>query len=182
MKYFYDHYFKPQDVTPMNLVFTKEHLVLSGLVITIILMVVYAQRKKGDVLFSQKVLRILGTLMLALELFRITWRVFYYGFNSTTLRFDWCNQVCMILPLIAIFRTEKYKEAKKQEKTLVRKQGLLSAFFVPCIKRKSIVQLYLPAYQGQRESRLLDAVGNGFPAVRRGESVQQQHDGKENKG
>ncbi len=107
MKYFYDHYFKPQDVTPMNLVFTKEHLVLSGLVITIILMVVYAQRKKGDVLFSQKVLRILGTLMLALELFRITWRVFYYGFNSTTLRFDWCNQVCMILPLIAIFRTEK---------------------------------------------------------------------------
>lgn len=107
MKHFYDHYFKPQDVTPMNLVFTKEHLVLSGLVITIILMVLYSQRKKGDVRYSQKVLRVLGALMFSLELFRIAWRVFYYGLNTTIIRFDWCNQVCMVLPFIAMFRTEK---------------------------------------------------------------------------
>lgn len=65
------------------------------------------QKKHHDVAFSQKWLRGLGILMAVLEAFRISWRTYYYGPGIENLRFDWCNQVCMVLPWIAIFRWEK---------------------------------------------------------------------------
>lgn len=107
MQYFYDHYFKPQNVVPMNRVFSKEHIIISSLIVITIVWIMQLQRKKQNREFSRKLLTGLGILMLSLEIFRISWRTYYFGFDLRNLRFDWCNQICMFLPFVAIFQIER---------------------------------------------------------------------------
>ncbi|WP_243129333.1 YwaF family protein [Eubacterium maltosivorans] len=107
MDYFYEHYFAPQNVEPHNRIFSPEHLILSSLLMIFIVVVMVIQTKKHDRGFSQKLIRVLAAVMLALEIFRISWRTYYFGFDLRNIRFDWCNQVCIALPLIVLFKWEK---------------------------------------------------------------------------
>ena len=107
INYFYNHYFKPQDVIRQNRVFSQAHIVLATLIVCAIVTIMAVQKRKQNPYFSQKILIVLGVLMLLLELFRIVWRTHYYGMHWTNFRFDWCNQICMVLPFIAMFRIEK---------------------------------------------------------------------------
>ena len=107
MDYFYEHYFAPQNVEPHNRIFSPEHLILSSLLMIFIVTVMVIQTKKHDRRFSQKLIRVLAAVMLALEIFRISWRTCYFGFDLRNIRFDWCNQVCIALPLIVLFKREK---------------------------------------------------------------------------
>lgn len=107
LSYFYTHYFAPQHVVRRNRVFSKEHIILTTIIVIAIWNIMRVQRKRHDVAFSQKWLRGLGIVMAALEAFRIGWRTYYYGPSIANLRFDWCNQICLVMPWIAIFRVEK---------------------------------------------------------------------------
>jgi uncharacterized membrane protein YwaF len=106
-KYFYNHYFKPQHVKPRNMVFSREHIILSSLIVGFIVILMFILKKEKDISFNKKVLRTLGIVLLFFEIFRISWKTYYYGWHLSNLGFDWCNQVCMILPFIAIIQNEK---------------------------------------------------------------------------
>jgi hypothetical protein len=107
INHFYNQYFKPQDVIRQNRVFSQAHIVLTTLIVCGIVTIMAIQKRKQNPYFSQRILKVLGVLMLLLELFRMAWRAYYYGMHWTILRFDWCNQICMVLPFIAMFRLEK---------------------------------------------------------------------------
>lgn len=107
MDYFYEHYFKPQNVIPQNRIFSKEHIIISTIIFALIYLIMRWQKRQNDQVASQKLLTFLGCLMLSLEIFRVCWRTYYFGFSLSNFRFDWCNQICMVLPYIAIFRIEK---------------------------------------------------------------------------
>lgn len=107
MNYFYEHFFKPQQVIPQNRVFSPEHIIITSILVCLIIGSMMIQKQKRSKKFSQQVMMILGLIMLFLEIFRIAWKAYYYGFSIRTFRFDWCNQVCMVLPFVAIFKIEK---------------------------------------------------------------------------
>lgn len=107
LTYFYKHYFAPQHVVRQNRVFSKEHIILTTLIVIAIWRIIRLQKRRHDVAYSQKWLRGLGILMASLEAFRIAWRTAYYGPDIANLRFDWCNQICLVMPWIAISRWEK---------------------------------------------------------------------------
>ncbi|MCH4072834.1 YwaF family protein [Pseudoramibacter sp.] len=106
-KYFYNHYFKPQHVKPKNMVFSKEHIILSSIIVGFIVILIIILKNKKDLKFNKKILRVLGIVLLSLEIFRISWKTYFFGWHLTNLGFDWCNQICMILPFIAIIQNEK---------------------------------------------------------------------------
>lgn len=107
MDNFLSHYFYPVDVTPQNRVFSPEHIIISALIIGGILALISLLRERQDRHLARRILVLLGVTMLCLEIFRIGWHSYFYGFSLETIRFDWCNQICMVLPWIAIFRWEK---------------------------------------------------------------------------
>ncbi|WSI03182.1 hypothetical protein U8307_09015 [Sedimentibacter sp. MB31-C6] len=45
--------------------------------------------------------------MIVLEIFRIGWLTFYNGFSLKNIRFDWCNQISLTLPFIALSGKKK---------------------------------------------------------------------------
>ncbi|MEG0496000.1 MAG: YwaF family protein [Eubacterium sp.] len=107
MSYFYEHYFAPQNVPPQNRLFTPEHIILSTMILFFIALTLIIQTKKKNRRFSTRLLTILATIMITFEIFRIGWRTFYFGFDLRNIRFDWCNQICIALPLIVLFKWEK---------------------------------------------------------------------------
>lgn len=107
MQYFYDHYFAPQDVEPQNRIFSPEHLVISALIFIFIIVTIIVQKRKQNQSFSRKLIMVLAAVMLGLEIFRIGWETYYNGFDLRNIRFDWCNQVCIALPLIVLFKWER---------------------------------------------------------------------------
>ncbi|MEG0379289.1 MAG: YwaF family protein, partial [Eubacterium sp.] len=107
MQYFYDHYFAPQNVEPHNRIFSPEHLILSTLIFIFIIAIIVIQTKKQNQAFSKKLITVLAVIMLCLEIFRIGWQTYYHGFDLRNIRFDWCNQVCIALPLIVLFKWER---------------------------------------------------------------------------
>lgn len=63
--------------------------------------------KRCDINYSKKILKHLAVVMLTLEVFRISWLTFYYGFSLKNIRFDWCNQISLILPFIVLAEKER---------------------------------------------------------------------------
>jgi uncharacterized membrane protein YwaF len=107
MEQFLQRYFYPQNVTPQNRIFSPEHLILTGLVVLAIVTIIRAQIKHSDPKYSQRWLYALGITMLCLEIFRISWRTYFYGWDLKNVRFDWCNQVCLIMPWLILLKREK---------------------------------------------------------------------------
>lgn len=107
MKNFYENYFKPQNVTPDSRLFSPEHIILSGLGVFFIICIIHAQMKRCDTNYSKKILKRSAVIMLILEIFRISWSTFYYGFSLRNIRFDWCNQISLVLPFIVLSGKER---------------------------------------------------------------------------
>lgn len=102
MTYFYENYFALQSVEPGNRIFSPEHILLSSIIGLGIVFVMHWQIIKRDRHFSRRLITFLAVLMLGLEIFRIGWHTYYYGFDLRNIRFDWCNQVCLALPVIVL--------------------------------------------------------------------------------
>lgn len=107
MKTFYENFIKPQNVIPDSMLFSKVHIVLSSLCVFFIIHFFYLQMKHCDENYSKKILKNASIIMLILEIFRISWTIFYYGFNLKNIRFDWCNQICLILPFVVVSGNKK---------------------------------------------------------------------------
>ncbi len=75
---------------------------LSCISIFFIIYLFRSQMKRCDVNYSKKLLKRSALVMLFLEIFRIVWSTFYYGFNLKNIRFDWCNQISLALPFIIL--------------------------------------------------------------------------------
>ena len=102
-----DRWYRPPQVVPQNRVFSPEHFLLTGLILLFIIWLVHKVREKGDVTFTRQVVQQLGVIMGGLELFCICWRMHYYGWTVENLRFDWCNQICIVLPVLAVSLCER---------------------------------------------------------------------------
>lgn len=107
MKAFYENYFRPQNVTPDSMLFSPEHIILSSLGVLFIVYLFRAQLQRCDINYSKKILKRSAVIMLSLEIFRIVWSTFYYGFSLKNIRFDWCNQISMALPFVVLSGKEK---------------------------------------------------------------------------
>ena len=105
--YFYSRYIAPPDVTPQNCCFSPEHLILTTLIVIGIIALVRTVHHRKDIAFNRRVVMILAIAMLCLESCRYIWRIAYYGITPDNVRYDWCNQICIALPIIALFRWEK---------------------------------------------------------------------------
>ncbi|MDO4289377.1 MAG: YwaF family protein [Eubacterium sp.] len=103
MNYFYENYFAPQNVAPDNKIFSPEHVLLSSLIALGIAFVMHWQIIRKDRGFSRRLVVVLAAVMLGLEIFRIGWHTYYYGLDLRNIRFDWCNQICLALPVIVLF-------------------------------------------------------------------------------
>jgi len=103
----YDSFIKPQDVAPDAMLFTKLHIGFSLLCLFLILLVFSFQMKAHDENYSKKILKNASIIMLILEMFRIGWITYYYGFSVKNLRFDLCNQICLALPFIVLSGNKK---------------------------------------------------------------------------
>ncbi len=99
-KEFYEKYIAQPDVEPQSRLFSPEHIFLSAIIITaIVLSLVYIIRKRIN---TYKLLRILAVVMLSLEAFRFLWKIIYRGLTWDVVRFDWCNQVCLFMPIMIL--------------------------------------------------------------------------------
>ncbi len=107
MKNFLNRYFYPVDVVPQNRCFSPEHIVISGILLLIIAVIFYRVTKKQSPDYTRKVLKGCALLMLFLEFFRILWNAAFKGLSLTCFRFDFCNQICMVLPFIILFNENK---------------------------------------------------------------------------
>ncbi|MGD9569926.1 MAG: hypothetical protein AB7V48_16715 [Sedimentibacter sp.] len=107
METFYENYFKPQDVVPDSRLFSPEHIILSSLAVMVIHYIYKIQMERCDGNFSIKILKKSSILMIFLEIFRIGWLTFYNGFNLKNIRFDWCNQISLVLPFIVLSGKKK---------------------------------------------------------------------------
>lgn len=107
MKTFYENLIKPQNVTPDSMLFSKVHIFLSSLCVFFIIRFSYLQMKRCDENYSKRILENASAIMLILEIFRISWTTYYYGFSLKNIRFDWCNQICLILPIIVMSGNKK---------------------------------------------------------------------------
>jgi hypothetical protein len=97
----------PQDVTHDSMVLSPEHIILSTLGVLYIVYVYRAQLKHLSIEYSLKILKKSSIAMVVLEILRVGWSTFYYGFSLKNLRFDWCNQICMTLPFIILSGKKK---------------------------------------------------------------------------
>ncbi|MDF2676458.1 MAG: hypothetical protein K0Q97_758 [Bacillota bacterium] len=102
MNIFYEKFIKPQNVAPESMLFSKVHITLSFLCVLFIMTILYFQMKHCDENYSKKTLKNSSIIMLLLEILRICWITYYYGFSLKNIRFDWCNQICLILPFIVL--------------------------------------------------------------------------------
>lgn len=108
MQNFYKRYIAPPShPAGENRIFSPEHLMISTVLIVFIAVILHIQIRKKDPVFSRKLLVILAGTMLGLEVFRITWMTVYYGFDLRNIRFDWCNQICLALPVIVLLNARR---------------------------------------------------------------------------
>ena len=92
----YGDYFQPE-----NKLFTLEHFILSGLNIIMIIIVMLKVDK------SEKNVCNVAKIILGLEIFRMIWWFIYRDQSLRIFRFDICNQVCLFMPFIILFKKEK---------------------------------------------------------------------------
>lgn len=104
---FYIKYIAAPTGAPQNRIFSPEHLILTGLLTVMIVMVMKKVLRRDEIGYSRHVLKTCATIMLCLEIFRICWNCYYHGFSLTIFRFDYCNQICMLLPFFVLFGSPK---------------------------------------------------------------------------
>lgn len=104
---FYIQYYLPPTVLPENKCFSPEHLIISAVIIFFITVAVKDVVRHRSKAYAGRVLRLCAWSMLALEIFRISWNGYYHGLSLEMFRFDFCNQICMFLPLCVILGDEK---------------------------------------------------------------------------
>lgn len=104
MKASFDYFFKPRNVLPDCRLFSPEHLILSALSVLCIIVIFIIQLKQCNENYSNSLLKLFAITMLALEIFRLIWMSYYYGFGLNTFSFGWCNQICLVLPFIVLTR------------------------------------------------------------------------------
>ncbi len=109
--WFYEYCWTPIR-EPKILLFTWEHLMLTGLVLLIGYGILYYVFSYKSRLWNKKLLFVLACVMIALEVFRIVWLTFMYhdyDFISflKNVRFDWCNQICLVMPVLVLLKKEK---------------------------------------------------------------------------
>lgn len=107
LSYIIDRWYRPPQVVPQNRVFSPEHFLLTGIMLIFIFWLVRRVRQENNAAYARVMVQRLGLVMGGLELFRICWRMHYYGWTVYNLRFDWCNQICMVLPILAVTLCEK---------------------------------------------------------------------------
>lgn len=112
---FINRYFLfPKDIIPQAKMFKWEHLLCFILAIIFIVTCTYKVLKE-DLNQRKKWLKIMAIIMISLEFFRIIWWLLCrydsnYNFFINLLqsiRFDWCNQVCLVMPIIILLKKEK---------------------------------------------------------------------------
>jgi len=89
------------------MLFSAEHIVLSAISVFFIIRFFYLQMMNCNYSYSKNILKHASVIMLILEILRISWTTYYYGFSLKNIRFDWCNQVCLALPLIVLSGNKK---------------------------------------------------------------------------
>lgn len=108
MQQFYLRYIAPPtNVTPQNKLFGPEHLITTGILTLLIIYVMHRVFEEDNQKYSEHVLKTCAGWMLGLEMFRIAWNWYYKGFSLGIFRFDYCNQICMVLPFIVLFGSKK---------------------------------------------------------------------------
>ncbi len=105
--FFAKYYLPPVGIEPENRVFSAPHIIISSILFIIVFCVFYQVLKRKSQEYSNKVLLRSAILMLVLEIFRIGWNSYYHGFSITNFRFDFCNQICMVLPFIVFLQDRK---------------------------------------------------------------------------
>lgn len=101
------YYLPPVNVVPENRCFSMTHIIISTVLFFLVACVFTKVITKKNQSYSKKVLKICAWIMLLLEVFRISWNGYFHGLNLTSFRFDFCNQICMFLPLCVIFSDKK---------------------------------------------------------------------------
>lgn len=103
----YTKYYLPPTGAPHNRLFSPEHIAITLILGAFVYYMFKTVVKRKSMAFSEKVLRRSAAAMLGLEIFRISWNAYYHGLSLTSFRFDFCNQVCMVLPFIVLFNWKK---------------------------------------------------------------------------
>lgn len=101
------YFLPPENVIPQNRCFSATHIIISTILFYLIAVIfsdIAINRNKDH---SRRVLKLCAWLMLALEVFRISWNWYFHGLSLTCFRFDFCNQICMFLPFCIILGNEK---------------------------------------------------------------------------
>jgi hypothetical protein len=80
---------------------------MTSLMILVIIIVILSLRKKGKKEY-QKALDIISIIMLMLEVFRMLWVIIFRSGEVHLIRFDWCNQVCLLMPIAILLRLDYY--------------------------------------------------------------------------
>jgi len=90
-------------------VFSKYHIIMSLIMIAFIVYFTYRTRKYTSKELN-KAQKKIAIVMLLLELFRtIMFQIFHIGSSSGytyLLRFDYCNQVCLFMPIFVLLNTQ----------------------------------------------------------------------------
>ncbi|MGI6109767.1 MAG: hypothetical protein ACOYB8_08005 [Eubacteriaceae bacterium] len=107
MEQFYLKYIAAPTGTPQNRIFSPEHFILTGILTIMIILIMHRVFQRDNIQYSRHVLKTVTIIMLCLEIFRICWNWYYHGFSLTIFRFDYCNQICMLLPFFVLFGTPK---------------------------------------------------------------------------
>ncbi len=110
---FYDRYIGFGEYLKNNLdsrpttfgVFSVYHFVMTLIMTLFIIAFCYLTRKNNRVILEKK-MRGIAWVMFVLELIRMSW---FRTFRPDTyfIRFDWCNMVCLIMPICIILRLRK---------------------------------------------------------------------------
>jgi len=103
---FYQRFIAPQNTTGDQMLFSWTHIILSYLVFLGISSVYRHEKSIEDKGHLAKTLRNLAVLMLGLEAIRILWLTAYNGISLKNIRFDWCNQICLLLPMAILTHRE----------------------------------------------------------------------------
>ncbi len=113
-EWFYDYCWTPIN-EPKIIIFTWEHFALLALVLLIGYGILYYVFQYKSKIWNKKLLFVLAAFMIGLEVFRILWlTLMYHDYDFISflknVRFDWCNQICIAMPIIVLLKKEKLYE------------------------------------------------------------------------
>ena len=78
-----------------------------SLIVIAVISIILIRANKINKEKQEKLIKSLAIFMLVLEVLRIIWWLIYRDHNFKAIRFDWCNQVCLFMPFIVLFKIKK---------------------------------------------------------------------------